>query len=326
MSRRAALAAILTLASLAVPLAAPAQQPSKRPRVGVIAEYSRTDPFIAVFRQGLRELGYIEGRSVVVEYRYLRGVADRAPTFAAELIRRKVDVLVVEGTAATQLTKTVTTAVPIVFVTTSDPVGSGLVATLARPGGNVTGTSTFLPEMSGAYLELLKAAVPQVTRVAVLWNPANPVITPALDEVRETARTLAVELHFLEVRRRKDLAGAFSSLMAWRAGGVLAMPDPVFGNELAHLSMLAAKHRVPAIYPGREFAETGGLLAYGPSFADNYRRAATYVDKILKGAKPADLPVEQPAKFDLVINLRTAWALGLTIPPSLLVRADRVIR
>jgi ABC-type uncharacterized transport system substrate-binding protein len=215
--------------------------------------------------------------------------------------------------------------VPIVFTLAGDAVGTGLGASLARPGGNATGLSSIVSELRGKQLELLKAAVPQVSRVAVLYNPVNPISGPALNGTRNAARALAVELQILEVRQTNELAITFSALTGWRAGGVLALSDGVFGNELVQLSKLTAKNRLPAMYARREFAEAGGLLAYGPRFSDNWRRAAHFVDKILKGAKPADLPVEQPTKFELGINLKTAKALGLTIPPSLLARADQVI-
>jgi len=324
---RAAVAAILTLGLLLAPLVAQAQQPSRVPRIGVIGERSSGDPFLAAFRQALRELGYTEGQSIVIEYRYAQGAHDRVPKLAAELVRAGVDVLVVGGTVSAQSAKAVTTTVPIVFALAGDPVGSGLVESLARPGGNATGLSNFLSEMSAKQLELLKVAAPQVSRVAVLYNPGNPVHAgPALDEAREAARTLAVELLAVDVRQPSELARAFSALTAWRAGALLILSDPVFGNELARLSKLAAQNRLPAMYSRREFAEVGGLLTYGPSFTDNFRRAASYVDKILKGAKPGDLPVERPTKFELVVNLKTAKALGLTLPPSLVLRADEVIR
>lgn len=325
--RWAVLAALLPLAVLEVPLLACAQAPPKIPRVGVIGERSTADPFIAAFRQGLQELGYTEGQSVVIEYRYAHGALDRISRFADELIRLDVDVLVVGGTVAAQSAKALTTTVPIVFALAGDPVASGLVASLARPGGNATGMSNLVPELSAKQLELLKAAAPQVSRVTVLYNPQNPVHTgPTLDGTREAARTLAVELQLLEVSQRHELAGAFSALTAWRADAVLALSDPVLGNELGQLSRLATRNRLPAVYSRREFAEAGGLLAYGPRFTDNYRRAAGYVDRILKGAKPADLPVERPTTFEFVINLKTARALGLTIAPSLLGRADQIIQ
>ena len=315
----------LTLGRLFAPLTVEAQSEEKVPRVGVLSERSPTDPLVTAFRQGLRDLGYTEGQNIIVEYRYAHGIYDRYSDLAAELLRLKVDVLVVGGTFAAQSAKAQTTTVPIVFTLAGDPVGSGLVASLARPGGNATGLSSIVSELSGKQLELLKATVPQVSRVAVLYNPLNPVSGPALNGTRNAARALAVELQILEVRQPNELAITFSALTGWRAGAVLALSDGVFGNELVQLSKLAAKNRLPAMYARREFAEAGGLLAYGPRFSDNWRRAAHFVDKILKGAKPADLPVEQPTKFELVINLKTARALGLTIPQTLLLQANQVI-
>jgi putative ABC transport system substrate-binding protein len=321
-----ALLVTLALGLLVAPLPAHTQPPAKVPRVGVLWERSPTDPFIAAFRQGLRELGYTEGQSIVIEDRYAYGVVDRFPALAAELIDLNVDVLVVAGTIAAQAAKARTLTMPIVFTLPGNPVEDGLVASLAHPGGNATGLSTRTPGLTGKQLELLKAAVPQVSRVTVLYNPVTPWHSLALPEAREAARALAMELQGLEVRQPNDLASGFAALTAWHAGAVLALSGPPFGNELAHLAQLAAAHRVPAMFIRREFVEVGGLLAYGPSWADNFRRAAIYVDKILKGAKPADLPVEQPTKYELVINLKTAQALGLTIPPTFLFQADEVIR
>jgi putative ABC transport system substrate-binding protein len=317
---------LLILGLLVAPLAAHAQQPSKLPRVGVLWERTPPDPFVAVFRQGLRELGYTEGQSLVIEDRWAYGVVDRYPALIAELLDRKVDVLVVAGTSAAQAAKALTATVPIVFTIPGNPEEDGLVASLAHPGGNATGLSTRSPGLTGKQLELLKAAVPQVSRVAILYNPSVPFHNRALQEAHEAARGLAVELQALEVRQGHEFASAFAALTAWRAGAVLALSGPPAGNELAHLAQLAAEHHVPAMFIRKEFVEVGGLLAYGPSWADNFRRAATYVDKLLKGAKPADLPVEQPTKYELVINLKTAQALGLTIPPTFLFQADEVIR
>jgi putative ABC transport system substrate-binding protein len=317
---------MLTLSLLMTPLAAHAQPPAKVPRVGVLAERSPTDPFITAFRQGLRELGYTEGQSMVIEERYAYGVVDRFPALIAELLDLNIDALVVAGTNAAQAAKARTSTVPIVFMLPGNPVEDGLVASFAHPGGNATGLSTRTPGLTGKQLELLKAAVPQVSRVTVLYNSVNPVNRLSLQEAHEAARALAMEIQALEVRQGDDLASAFAALTAWRAGAVLALPGPPFGTELTQLAQLAAEHRVPAMFIRREFVEVGGLLAYGPSYTDNFRRAATYVDKILKGAKPADLPVEQPMKYELVINLKTAQALGLTIPPTLLFQADEVIK
>ncbi len=322
----AILVVTLGLSVVGMPQTAEAQQPAKIPRIGVIEDHSAANPFLPVFRQALRELGYTEGQSILVEYRYANGVADRFPDLAAELIRLKVDVLVVGGTTAAQAAKTQTSTVPIVFALAGDPVGSGLVASLARPGGNVTGISVFHPELSAKDLELLKATVPQMSRVAVMYNPLNPISRPSLERTREAAQALALKLQVQEVRRPDQLASAFSMLMAWRPGALLALSDPVFGTDLAQLAKLASRNRLPAVYNRTEFAEAGGMLAYGPSFSANYRRAATFVDKILKGSKPGDLPVEQPTKFELVINLKTAKALGITIPQSVLSRADEVLQ
>ena len=311
--------------ALAMPLAAGAQQAGKVPRIGMVSEFTPTHPFVTAFRQGLRDIGYTEGQNIVVEYRHADGVLERVSNHAAELIRLKVEVLVVGGTASAKMVKAQTTTVPIVFATSGDPVSSGLVANLAQPRGNATGISLLTPELSGKQLELLKTAVPKASRVTILYNATNPATTDTLNVARGAARALALELQLVEVRQPKELPGAFSTLTAWRAGALLVLPDPMLGNQLVQISKLAAKSLVPAMYMRREFAEAGGLLAYGPSFTDNYRRAATYVDKILKGAAPGNLPVQQPTKFELVVNLRTAKALGLTIPPSLLAQADQVI-
>jgi len=326
MSGRVALAALLVLGLFVAPLAVKAQPVGKVPRIGVIGELSPADPFLAAFRQGLRELGYVEGKNIVVEYRYAHGMVDRIPEIVTELIRLKVDLLMVGGAAAARAAKAQTTTMPIVFALPGDPVGSGLVASLGHPGGNATGTSTLLPELSRKQLELLKAAVPRVSRVAVLYNSAGRPGGLALEATREAARALTLDLQIIEIQRPNELESAFAAASAQRADAVLVLSAPIFGNELARLVELTAKHRLPAIYGRREFAEAGGLLAYGPSFPDNFRRAATYVDKILKGARPADLPVEQPTKVELVINLKAAKALGLTIPPSLVLRADDVIQ
>jgi putative ABC transport system substrate-binding protein len=324
-SRRAALASLLALGTL-TPAAALAQQPPRAPRVGVIGERSASDPFLAAFRRGMSKLGHVDGRNITIEYRYAQGALDQVPRLAAELIELKVDVLLVGGTVSTQSVMKVTRSVPIVFTAVGDPVGSGIVASLARPGGNVTGLTSLTFELGGKQLELLRTAVPTLSRVSVLYNPLNPAAKVGIDATKTAAGTLGIELQLREVRQPDNLAGAFSALTPWRPGGLLALADPVFGNQLPWLAKLAAAQRLPAIYLRSEFAEAGGLLAYGPSLADNYRRAAAYVNKILKGAKPADLPVEPPTKFDLVVNLKTAKALGLTLPQELVGRADQVIQ
>jgi putative tryptophan/tyrosine transport system substrate-binding protein len=281
------------------------------------------------FRQGLRDLGYVEGRNVVIEYRDAEGKVERHPALAAELVALKVDVIVVAGSTLTaQTVKQATSTLPIVFIAVGDPVGSGLVTSLARPGGNVTGLSNIGPELVGKRLELLKQAVPGVDRVAVLWLPGalgERTDKDMLTGADVAARALGVRLQFVEARGPDEFARAFSDMTSARAGGLTVLPSARLLREHRRLVDLAAKNRLPAVYTSREFVDAGGLMAYGANLADLYRRAATYVDKVLKGAKPADLPVEQPTKFELVINLKTAKALGLEIPPTLLTRADEII-
>jgi putative tryptophan/tyrosine transport system substrate-binding protein len=308
------------------PWAAMGQPAARLPRVGVIGEQSVGEARIEAFRQGLRDLGYVDGQNIVIDYRYLKGQVDQAQGFAMELVRLQPDVLVVGGTVAAQAAKAATATVPIVFAAVADPVASGLVGSLARPAGNVTGLSVLGPQLSAKQLELLKATVPRVGRVGVLFNPANPATAAIVAGTRQAARALALQLQVIEVRRSGELAGAFSAMVASKVGAVLVVSDPLFGGDLVHLSDLAAANRLPAIYSRREFAEAGGLLAYGSSFSENYRRAAGYVDKILRGARPADLPVEQPTRFELVINQKTARAIGITVPQPVLLRADEVIQ
>lgn len=310
------------IALLAAPLAAEAQRPvDKIPRIGVIGERSSADKFLDAFRQEMGKNGYTEGRNIIIEYRYAQGIVESIPHLVDELIRRNVDVLVVGGTLAARAAKAATTKIPIVFALSSDPVGAGLVESLARPGGNATGLSNIVGELSGKQLEKLKAAVPKMLRVGVLHNPINS--GPALTGTRVAAKALGVDLQVVEVRVPNQLENAFSTLTARHVEGVLALSDPVFFND-AELARLASLNHLPAMYSRKEFAEAGGLLAYGPNFSDNYRRAADYVDKILKGAKPGDLPIEQPTKFEFVINLKTAKALGITIPESLRLQAELI--
>jgi putative ABC transport system substrate-binding protein len=321
----------MPLAILAAPLAAEAQQAAKIARIGYLTGNLASAPHLPeAFRQGLRDLGYVEGRNVVIEYRDAEGKPERLPALAAELVALKVDVIVAaEGTppalAATQATRTL----PIVFTTVGDPVTSGLVTSLARPGGNVTGLSLLFPELVGKGLEHLKQAVPGVSRVAVLLQPgAVPERTykDILKEAEAAARTLGVRLQVVEARGPADIDRAFSDMARARAGALTVLSTPMFASERRRLVDLAAKNRLPTVFSFRVYVDAGGLMSYGPNTTDLFRRAATYVDKILKGAKPADLPVEQPTKFELVINLKTAKALGLTIPPSLLGRADEIIQ
>jgi putative ABC transport system substrate-binding protein len=301
-----------------------AQQAKKIPRIGYLASTSPGGTEEA-FRQGLRELGYVEGGSIVVEYRFAEGKIERLSDLAAELVRLKVDVLVAAGGApGASAAKQATTTVPIVIASVADPVALGLVASLARPGGNVTGLSLLGPDTAGKRLEILKEVVPALSRVAVLWNPANPGNTLILEETRATARALGVKVQSLEARGPEDFETAFKA--ASGAGGILPLGDPGHVLHRAAIIGLVGRYRLPAMYPFRQFVEDSGLMYYGASLDDLYRRAATYVDKILKGAKPADLPVEQPTKFEFIINLKAAKQIGLTIPPNVLARADRVIR
>ena len=323
-TRRAFIGALA--GGLAAPLAAGAQQPAKVARIGFLGTGSRTANQLEAFQHGLRDLGYVEGRNIVIEYRWAEGRVERFPDLAAELVGLKVDVIVATGTPVALAAKNATRTIPIVFATAADPVGSGLVAGIARPDGNVTGLSLLAPEIVARQLQLLKEAVPKASRVAVLSNPASSYIALLFKETEAAARSLGVRVQLLGVRGADAFDSAFSAITKERPGALFVLFDPLFFAHQTRIAEFANKNRLPAMYPHREQAETGGLMAYGPDLRDNFRRAATYVDKILKGAKPADLPVEQPTKFELVINLKTAKALGLTIPPSLLQRADEVIQ
>jgi putative ABC transport system substrate-binding protein len=325
MDRRAFIAGAIAFS--AAPLAGEAQTPAKIPRIGLLSPFAPSDTAVwhQALRQGLRDLGWVEGKSISIEYRYAEGKRDRLPVLAAELVRLKVDIVFVDTTSAALAAQNATRTVPIVLAVGSDTVATGLVTSLARPGGNITGLDQIAPELGGKRLELLKEIVPMLSRVAVLWNPQNPSSTLNWKELQLPARQLGVQLHSLEVRSPTELDKAFEAATRAGAGALAIMPDPVFVTNLKRIANLAAKRRLPSIFHLREFVDAGGLVAYGPDRSDLFRRAATYVDKILKGAKPADLPVEQPTKFELVINLKTAKALGLTIPRSLLSRADQVI-
>jgi len=284
-------------------------------------------PLLDAFRQGLRELGWVEGQNIAIEYRFAEGRFDRLPDLAAELVRLKVDIIVAQPTPAAVAAKNATKTIPIVMISVGDPVGLGLIASLARPGGNVTGSSYSVgPEIAGKLLELLKETVPKVRRVAILWNPANPAQPLFIRELNVAAPSLGVQLQLLEARGPNEFEGAFAAMAKERAGALLVMADGMFLLHRTRLADLAARSRLPAAYGVRDHVDAGGLMSYGSSTRDLFRRSATFVDKILKGAKPADLPVEQPTKFELVINAKTAKALGLTIPPSLLQRADEVIQ
>jgi putative tryptophan/tyrosine transport system substrate-binding protein len=319
---------VLCAVLFALSLPAEAQQPTKVPRIGYLAaNFPSTNPArIEAFRQGLRDLGYVEGKSIVIEWRYAEGKPDRLPALAAELVRIKVDIIVTGGGATTRSAKQATVTIPIVMANDDDPIGSGFVASLARPGGNITGLSTLSPEISGKQLELLREIVPKLSRVAVLGDVTRPGIPQALREINVAADGFGVQLQYLEVRGPKDIETAFRAASKERANAVLVLGSAVLNSQRKQIADLAVKSQLPAIYRNLDFVDDGGLMAYGVSIADLFRRAATYVDKILKGAKPADLPVEQPKKFELIINLKAAKQIGLTIPPNVLVRADKVIK
>jgi putative ABC transport system substrate-binding protein len=328
MTTRRAVVGALAVSLLAAPLAAGAQAPPKVPRIGFLSARSSTDKpdFLEGFRQALRELGYVEGQTIAIESRFAEGRTERLPALAAELVRLKVDVIVTAAPPAPEAAKQATSTIPIVFAVAADPVAEGLVASLARPGGNITGLASISGEVVGKQFELLKEVVPKISRVAVLQNPSSQVHPHTLRQAEGAARTLGVQLQIVQARTPLEIDAAFAAMHSQRAGGVLVLRDPLFLDHRNQIAALAAKSRLPAVYGFREDAEAGGLMAYGANVPLMFRRAATYVDKILKGAKPADLPVEQPTKFELVINLKTAKALGLTIPPSLLQRADEVIQ
>jgi len=308
------------LALIGAPLvAAGAQQAARMFRIGVLGGS------VPELGQGLRELGYVEGQNLTIEWRSPEGKVERYDDLAAELVRLKVDVLVAPVPSATIAAKNATASIPIVMVNTPDPVQLGLVASLGRPGGNITGTTSLSADLSVKQLELLKEALPQATHVAVLWNPASPWHSLARNGAERVARSLVVQLHSVAVRGPEDFEGAFAAMTKHRADAVLILSDPMTFFHRARVADLAVKRRLPTMHGARGYVDAGGLISYWAHQADLYRRVASYVDRILKGAKPGDLPVEQPIKFELVINLKTAKALGLTIPPSLLLRADQVI-
>jgi putative ABC transport system substrate-binding protein len=325
---RVALLMPLTLGLLAAPLAAEAQQPKTVPRIGFVSVNApavmsaRTE----AFRQGLRELGYVEGKNIVIEWRYAEGKLDRLPALAADLVRLNVDVVVSAGPSVTRSMKEATATIPIVMAFDNDPVGSRFVASLARPGGNITGLAALAPEISGKQLDLLKEIFPRLSHVAVVGNSTQPGNAAALRELTVTAAALGIRLQYLDVLSPEGIENVFRDATKARADAVLLLDNPFFISYGTQIVDLAVKSRLPAIYEQSEYVAAGGLMSYSPNYLDLYRRAAAYVDKIFKGAKPADLPVEQPTKFELVINLKAARALGLTIPPSVLARADEVIQ
>jgi putative tryptophan/tyrosine transport system substrate-binding protein len=320
---------IVALAILVAPLAAEAQQPKHVHRIGALSGLGTTPgrgPFVEAFLEGMRALGYVEGQNLVLEYRAAAGHYERLPALAAELVQLKPDVIVTQGTPAALAAKDATTTIPIVMVGVGDPVGSGLVASLARPGGNITGRSVLSPELVGKQLEFLKDVLPTVSRVAVLWNPANPAHALMVRAAEVAAQALGVQLYLVEARGPDAFDSAFAAMTSAHAGALLVLVDNIFFEHRRRLAELAAMSHLPTMHQDRALVEAGGLISYAASPPDLWRRGATYVDKILKGAKPADLPVEQPTTFELVINLQTAQALGITIPPTLLILADAVIR
>jgi putative ABC transport system substrate-binding protein len=326
--RLATLIDTLALGNCLAPSALNARPPARVARIGFLATAlpAAIAGFLEAFRQGLRELGYVEGQTLAIEARWAEGRAERLPALAAELIRLKVDLIVAAGTEATRVAKRATSSIPIVMAVSGEAVGTGLAPSLARPGGNVTGQTVISPELSGKRLQLLTEVRPGITRVAVLWNPADP---PRLLEFKETqaaARTLGVALQPVEVRAPEEFDRAFAAITEGRPRALIAFNDPLTRSHLQSIVAFAARHRLLATYGSREYVDAGGLMSYGPSFPDLFRRAATYVDKILKGAKPANLPVEQPARFELVMNLKTAKALGLAFPQSILLQATEVIQ
>ena len=322
----AVLSVILALTLLAGPLTGHAQQPRKVPRIGFLGATTEAGhrSRVEAFRQGLRALGYVEGENLVIEFRWAEGQYDRLPALAAELVGLKVDLLVTYGTPGTQAAKRATTTIPIVMATSGDAVASGLITSLARPGGNITGSTYFSPELNAKQLELLKEAFPGLQRVAVLQNPDNPAEVQVLHTMALTATPLKLELQSFEARGPGDFESAFTAMAKWRIGALVITDDSMLIANAGGLAALVAQRRLPAI-GFKDFAQAGGLFAYGVDLPELFRYAAVFVDKILKGAKPADLPVERATKFDLLINLKTAKALGLTIPQSLLMRADEVI-
>jgi putative ABC transport system substrate-binding protein len=324
--RRREVITLLGGAAAALPLAARAQQAVKRPIVGLLGDstYLAENERAAAFAQRLRDLGWIEGRTIAIEYRWADGRSERLAEIAAEFVRLKVDVIVMGGTPAVLAAKQATSLIPIVFATAGDPVGTGLVASLARPGGNVTGLSVLAVDLAGKRLDLLREAIPGLGRLAIMGNVGNPLSVLELGEVQAAARQLGVQYDTLEIRRPQDIAPALEAVKG-RADALFVCQDLLTRANRLRINTLALTARLPVMHSSREFIEAGGLMSYGPNFVDSYRRAGDYVDKILRGAKPGDLPIQQPTKFELVINLITAQGLGLRVPPSLLARADEVI-
>jgi putative ABC transport system substrate-binding protein len=313
------------LTTMLLALGSYAQAQEKIPHIGILFVGGRDQPHLEEFKQGLRERGYSEGKNIILEYRYAEGQYDRLPDLAKEFVREKVDVIVTTSSVSAQAARKATRTIPIVM-TSGSPVEQGLAESLAKPGGNVTGLSVLVSDLSGKRVELLKDGFPKITRVATLWSPRSSEAVLGLKETEEAAHALAIPLHLVKVQTREDIEKAFAALPKANVNALLVVLSPQVTLHSKRIVDLALKYRLPGMYPTRQFAEEGGLMAYGPLIGDLYRRAATYVDKILKGVKPEDLPVEQPTKFEFIINLKTAKQIGVTIPPNVLVRADKVIR
>jgi len=325
--RRRQFITLLGGAAATWPLAARAQQPAKIPRIGFLGNSTATMEanLIGPLRDGLRELGYEEGRNVIIEFRWADGKYDQFPALVAELLAAKVDVIITAGTPATLAIKKATSMVPLVFIAVGDPVGTGVVPNLGRPGGNITGLSSIAPDLEGKRLELLREVVPKLSHVAFFLNPANAFHTASMRQARVAAQSLGIKLQPMEVNKSEQLDGAFASIVKEKPDALLILADRVFLHNRKRMMEFAIQQRLPSVNAYRELVEAGGLISYGPSYEDMHRRAAVYVDKILKGTKPADLPIEQPTKFTLLINLKTAKTLGLTVPPTLVARADELI-
>jgi putative ABC transport system substrate-binding protein len=319
--------ALLGGAAVTWPLEARAQQTRNVFRIGFLGNSTAAleANLVEPFREGLRDLGYVEGQNILIEYRWAEGKYERFPALTAELIALKVDVIVTAGTPASLAVKKAATSIPLVMVAVGDPVATGLVASLGRPGGNITGLTSISSEMEGKRLELLREVVPTLSHIAVLWNAASPIQVIDERETQAAAQVLGIKMLSLGVRTREDIEDALTTIVREQPGALLVLADRLFLHHRTHLMDFAAQHRLPGAHAYRELVEAGGLMSYGPSYADMQRRAATYVDKILKGAKPADLPVQAPTKFELVINHKAANALGIDVPPTLLARADEVI-
>jgi putative tryptophan/tyrosine transport system substrate-binding protein len=327
--KKAAVPSILVaVVLLVVAVIAEAQQPGKIPRIGFLGNSTAAleENLVEPFRQGLRDLGYVEGRNILIEYRWAEGKYQRFPTLIAELIALKVDVIVTAGTPASLAVKKATTSIPLVMIAVGDPVGTGLITSLAHPGGNITGLTSIAGDLEGKRLELLREVVPGLSHVAVFWNPASPFQVVAEKEVQAAARVLRMKVLSLGVQAQEQLDNAFATIRRERPGALLVLADRLFLHNRARIMDFATQNHLPGVHAYVELVEAGGLMSYGPSYADMHKRAAIYVDKILKGRKPADLPVEQPMKFEFVVNLKAAKQIGLTIPPNVLARADKVIK